>query len=66
MCFRPLVHVLLAKPCNAHFSLKAVATAARPRGAVLRGHFFGFAFFTADFLAPVFALLLPMSALAAW
>ena len=44
-----------------------------------QGHFFGFAFFTADFLAPFFALLfespaapspalrpLPMSALAAW
>jgi hypothetical protein len=40
-----------------------------------QGHFFGFAFFTADFLAPFFALLprsrtlsefpLPMSALAA-
>jgi hypothetical protein len=57
--------VLLAKPS---FSLKAVATAARPRGVALRGHFFGFAFFTAAFLAPFFALLfpLPMSALAAW
>lgn len=43
--------------CYAHFSLKAVATAARPRGVALRGHFFGFAFFTADFLAPFFALL---------
>lgn len=33
----------------------------------LLGYFFGFAFFTADFLAPLFALLLPlpMSALAA-
>ena len=33
-----------------------------------QGHFFGFALFTADFLAPFFALLfpLPMSALAAW
>jgi hypothetical protein len=33
-----------------------------------QGHFLGFAFFTADFLAPLFALLfpLPMSALAAW
>ena len=43
------------------------ATAARPRGVALRGHFFGFAFFTADFLAPFFALLLPLprSALAA-
>jgi hypothetical protein len=32
------------------------------------GRFFGFAFFTADFLALFFALLfpLPMSALAAW
>ncbi len=31
-------------------------------------HFFGFAFFTADFLATFLALLftLPMSALAAW
>ena len=48
--------MLLAKPCHAHFSLKAVATAARPRGVALRGHFFGFAFFTADFLAPFFAL----------
>ncbi len=34
----------------------------------VQGHFFGFAFFTADFLAPFFALFfpLPMSALAAW
>ena len=33
-----------------------------------QGHFFGFAFFTADVLAPFFALLfpLPMSAHAAW
>ena len=33
-----------------------------------QGDFFGFAFFTADFLAPFFALLfpLPRSALAAW
>ena len=32
-----------------------------------QGHFFGFVFFTADFLAPFFALLfpLPMTALAA-
>jgi hypothetical protein len=34
------------------FSLKAIAGVARPRGVALRGHFFGFAFFTADFLAP--------------
>ena len=39
------------------FSLKAVASA-RPRGVALRGHFFGFAFLTADFLAPFLALLL--------
>ena len=69
---------VLAKPYHAHFSLKAVASAARPRGVALRGYFFGFAFFTADFLAPFFALLfespaapspalrpLPRSALAA-
>jgi len=48
---------VLVKPYHAHFSLKAVASAARPRGVALRGHFFGFAFFTADFLAPFFALL---------
>ena len=49
--------MLLVKPCHVHFSLKAVASAARPRGVALRGHFFGFAFFTADFLAPFFARL---------
>ena len=54
--------MLLAKPCHAHFSLKAVASAARPRGVALRGHFFGFAFFTADFLAPLFALLFEIPA----
>ena len=49
---------IAARKSHAHFSLKAVA----------QGHFFGFAFFTADFLAPFFAQLfpLPMSALAAW
>ena len=33
-----------------------------------QGHFFGFAFFAADFLAPFLALLFPLSrsALAAW
>ena len=29
-------------------------------------HFFRFAFFTVDFLAPFFALLFPLSAFAAW
>ena len=58
-------HVLLAKPSRAHLSLKAVAADGRPRGVApcsrkhseLRGHFHGFVFFTADFLAPSFALL---------
>jgi hypothetical protein len=49
-----LAHVLPAKPCHAYFSLKAVATAARPWRSFMRqlGRvaqlYAGFAFFTVD------------------